>query len=293
MPFCMKCGSELKATYKFCGKCGYPVQPIAQTTQNKIEIQNKTASHQPVNIICLRCGITHKLSDKICWNCGCPNPPQSGQSRFDSAPQHLLSRREYVEELDRMIDYFSKAQSWYDDYYTYLREKEKKEAEYRRTPEYKNLKHQYNQKLIAARRRRKATFGLLMTSSIVIAIIALLTTPFISKYHGWPLALLFIFFSLALCIALMVVGFLVMNKPTTVKANDDILQPQSQADPVYIKLREYYKEYGYCILGFEDTDPRKIRLIRDCIKSRKAKTLEDASKIANKKLQKTYPDITP
>lgn len=288
MPFCMKCGSQLKPTDKFCGKCGYPVQLMPQNTTSEIEIQNITVSHLPSEIICLRCGTKHKLKDKLCWNCGCPNPPQTGQSRFNPAPQQLLSKHEYIAELDRMIEYFNKAQSWYDDYYTYLRDKEKAEADYRKTPEYKYLKHQNNLERALAYRRTRKTSALLMSFGIVMAIIALLATPFISKNSGWPLALLFVFGSLGLCAALIVVGFIILFKPTARKARVDSNQSYSQANTVYIKLRNYYKNYGYCILAADDTDPRKIRLIRDYIESGKATTVEEARKMANKRFHKAF-----
>lgn len=55
MPFCIKCGSELKAQFKFCGSCGAPV--------------NKPIS---LSLVCVNCNTPLKNGDKFCFKCGFP-----------------------------------------------------------------------------------------------------------------------------------------------------------------------------------------------------------------------------
>ena len=65
MPYCIKCGSELKADQKFCMKCG---APVSSSSNPMISSQPKT---QPKSK-CSNCGKDLKPSDKFCINCGKP-----------------------------------------------------------------------------------------------------------------------------------------------------------------------------------------------------------------------------
>ena len=63
MPFCDKCGAEVKNNAKFCDKCG-----------NKINAENQATAAQNTNvgINCPKCGSVIPFGNTICLNCGSP-----------------------------------------------------------------------------------------------------------------------------------------------------------------------------------------------------------------------------
>lgn len=63
---CTKCGTENTAGYKFCIKCGNPLQQAAAPQPGPGEAQK---------IICSKCGSEVKAGTKFCSKCGTPVPP--------------------------------------------------------------------------------------------------------------------------------------------------------------------------------------------------------------------------
>lgn len=73
--------------------------------------------------VCLRCGAQLSLTDKFCGLCGNPTKRQTRDQQTTSnnqagnkAPPQIRTMEELIGEINRLLVYFSKAQSLYDEY---------------------------------------------------------------------------------------------------------------------------------------------------------------------------------
>ena len=112
MSVCLRCGSELESTYKFCMSCGYPIQGNNITEQNSYA-QNSTQTTN--NQVCKKCGGRIEETDLFCLLCGYPTPKKT-QAEANRSSRPANEKEKCIDELSRMYDYFKSANSQYSEY---------------------------------------------------------------------------------------------------------------------------------------------------------------------------------
>jgi ribosomal protein L37E len=288
VPVCIRCGAALNATAKFCGMCGYPVKNNNQTVSPNSRTQNNSSSQKPNIVVCIRCGKKRKLSDNLCWNCGCKNQEQLGLAGSNTASQQMWTKEQYIAELDRLIAYFSKVQSWYDAHDSYIKRRNEMEKELGDYSRIRRPRHREDEDLLESLSNgtlKDVALFLWIFSASSIQVILLFFIGYSTK--NLFASLLISIGCLGLCVILICVGVLLWKKRSEeeAKLREELKQVNSTISYIYKTLWDYYKKYGICLLGFEDTNPRKIKMIIDYMKSGKANTVEKAKRMANKALR--------
>ena len=69
MPYCSKCGNELKENTKFCSKCGTAVNGDSESSTIKQENDS--------GINCPKCGALVPFGNTVCLKCGSPLTEES------------------------------------------------------------------------------------------------------------------------------------------------------------------------------------------------------------------------
>lgn len=291
MPVCIRCGAITETGFKFCEMCGYPVQNNNQKASQNSGTQSNSSSSQSDVVVCIRCGIKRKLSDKLCWNCGCKNQDQLGMAGSNTAFQEIWTKEKYIAELDRMIAYFSKMKSWYDAHNSYIKKMNEIKKELGDDSHTRRRRHREDDDLfdlISNSTLKDAAAFLWVLSGSLSFTVLILFIGFSSV--NLIASLLIAIGGLGICGLLICFGVLLWKKRAEeeAKLREELKQVNSQITYIYRTLWVYYKKYGPCILGFDDTNPRKIEMIRDYMISGKANTVEKARKMANKKLSANY-----
>ena len=235
--------------------------------------------------VCLRCGGQIKETDKYCGVCGYPAQKQARTQQTtkcnqagNTAPSQLRTTEEFIAEINRMLAYFSKVQSLYDEYESC--EKSVKELKRKR-------KNRYEDKDFFENLESLSKGDSDVISSCFFTLGAFLTFVMIPTflYVTWPYSLL-----IAIGLSYFCALFVFLGVRFTIKANKEkkaevlaIYQYGNRMESLDAMLRNYYNSYDYCIVRFDDSNPRILFKARDYLMSGKAKTFENALKMARRR----------
>lgn len=247
MPVCLRCGGQIKETDKFCGLCGY-------TTKRQTRDQQTTSNNQNGKNI----------------------PPQ------------IRNKEELIAEIDRMLEYFSKVQPLYDEYDKCAKKVRRIENKRGKRIEYNNKRHtddtdifedladtfEFLEVLLSGDSDSIASVFFVLGIFVFIAIILILLLL------SWPYSLLIATGCSFFCSLFIFIGvhFIIKGKREEKTEIQAICQLHDEMDSLRNKLMNYYKNYGYCIVGFDDVKPSILLKIRKNLISGKADTVEDAIK---------------
>lgn len=267
MSVCLKCGANIKTTYKFCMSCGYAVhQSVQQTTSNNAASNNTT----PTKTVCIGCGSTIKVTDKFCMRCGCPTQLQTQQKTINrnqkiSYTPPDWNRDGYINELNRIYSHFYLVQPTYDDYDDKMRISAEKTAEYYSLNDLDDL---YNK--------------LLFFSSATGIILIILGFWFWDKTE--PLLNQAVWFIAGSIIGSIGVFLEVIKLLFRRKIRKEIKECNTIRASLAAELTKHYANFGYCIVGPEYTNPRILSKIIMNLRCEKVHSFDEA-------IKKLYHDV--
>lgn len=301
MPFCDKCGKPIDTTAKYCGLCGNPVQPIIQTDQSiKGTAFQQTNNPIPKRKTCLRCGEELEPNGEYCSYCGYPvkrktressannnsaanqstqskkqQTSSNNQAQYTVTPQ-IKTREECIADLDRMIAYFSQVQNLYDEYEQCLRTKRIKAYRVRRVYiEEEDFSELMDDLLVKKDPLTIASF--FFTLTVLLQIASVFIFLLLSKPGSILISIGCFLLSGFSCYG--GVRFIIKDNIQT-QANNARLN--YQINSLRTELINYYYNYGYSIVSFDESNPKTLYLIRKNLVSGKADTLDKAIRMAKR-----------
>lgn len=235
--------------------------------------------------VCLRCGGQIKETDKFCGLCGYPTKRQTktqqtttSKQASNTAPPQLRTMEEFIAEINRMLAYFSKVQSLYDEYESC--EKTVKELKRKRKNRYEDKDFFESLELLSKGEPDEISNWLFSLGTVL----TLLMIP-IFIFLPWPYSLL-----IAIGLSYFCALFVFLGVRFTIKANKEkqaelltISQYGNRMESLDAMLRNYYNSYDYCIVRFDDSNPRILFKAREYLMSGKAKTFEKALRMARRR----------
>lgn len=297
MQGCIRCGTAMKPTYKFCMVCGYPAQQQAlHTTANN----NPKSPPNTSQFVCKSCGRELKRTDRFCGKCGHPVQLQTKQTastlvckgcggkldvkdRFcivcgypvqlqnqkiqSKTPTGYISvqqkeeREKCIAELNRIWSYFKKAQAVYNDYDRCISLGDKYRKEYR---EHTSSNDDFwDHRIILILLGTFLFFGSFFLigfgKELPNVIAGIIILIFVAPGIGYLGVYSFI-----------LDGRNERNMRNKIKKNDDRLAELA------LQLTKYYAAYGYCIVDPEYTNPRIIEKLIQIMNFERANTLREA-----------------
>ena len=189
---------------------------------------------------------------------------------------------ELIAEINRMLAYFSKKQALYDEYETYkTRLSDRKRAMARERRRYRYHEPDLLEILESLNNGDPDTFAaLFFTLSSVVFVVIIVVLIFVQ----WPYSLLIAIGSSFFCglFGFLGVRFFIKTMRGARAERLSFYQLKNQVKALQDELMNYYKNYGYCIVRFEDSNPIILYNTRDYLMSGKANTLEKALKMARR-----------
>lgn len=243
--------------------------------------------------VCLRCGGQIKETDKFCGLCGYTTKRQTRDKQTNSnnqngknIPPQIRNKEELIAEIDRMLEYFSKVQPLYDEYDKCANKVRRIENKRGKRIEYNNKRHtddtdifedladtfEFLEVLLSGDSDSIASVFFVLGIFVFIAIILILLLL------SWPYSLLIATGCSFFCSLFIFIGvhFIIKGKREEKTEIQAICQLHYEMDSLRNKLMNYYKNYGYCIVGFDDADPRVLSRVRKYLMSEKINSLEKA-----------------
>lgn len=248
MPVCLRCGGQLSSTDKFCGFCGYPTK---RPTRDKQTTSNN----------------------------------QNGKN----APQ-IRTKEELIAEIDRMLEYFSKAQSLYDEYDRCAKKVRRIENKRRLRTEYdlKNRRYTDDTDIFEDLEDSFETAKLLLSGDsdsiasvfFVLSGLVFIAIVIILLLLRWPYSLMIAIGCSFFCSLFVFIGvyFIIKGNREERTEIQVIRQLYDEMKALKAEQLKYYKNYGYCIVDFDDADPRILSRVRKYLMAGKIDTLEQALK---------------
>lgn len=220
--------------------------------------------------VCLRCGKQLGVTARFCGTCGYPvNRQQTATTNptGNLVPPQIMTREQLITEIDRMLIYFSKVQDLYDEYDRYV--------------EIQNAEQGDDE------------------DSFLVFLLKFVLAPFTHEYADlakgliW-LGLVILVFGVFILISeiftyykLIAIGcFLVSGLLCYiavilfVENSKNMRQERKHMESVIANLKEYHENYGYCLVTFENANPKMLHRVRDYLVSGQAYTLDDALRLA-------------
>ena len=239
--------------------------------------------------VCLRCGGQVKETAKYCGFCGYPTKRQtrdqqttSNKQAGNTVPPQLRTMEDLIAEINRMLAYFSKMQSTYDEYESYktrLNDRKKAYAkEYRRSLYHEETTSELIESL------SRGDSDSIAAVFFMLCILVFLAIVFILILIQWPYSLLIAIGCSFFCglFGFLGVRFFIKGMRGTRTERAAYYQLENQVKSIQSNLMNYYKSYGYCIVRFEDSNPIILYNVREYLTSGKANTLEEALKMARR-----------
>ena len=236
---------------------------------------------------CSNCGSQIKEESKFCNVCGAPVDDQqflSKNSGLTSINQHEITRKDSLDEMNRLITYFGKKQSKYDEY-----DKCVEQIEYYSNPgtvvQVDEAGFQYG----GGTGKGQKVGGAWMLGAAVVFFLMTLVAGGIRSNTGVKLLIVSIAL-LAGGIVLLVVGnkksdayndaynLYRKNRSSKQKAEKERLLKhyKERYNQLGEDLSNYYENYGYCPVAASYTNPRILREIRKPIEMGRADTIKEA-----------------
>lgn len=228
MPYCSKCGILVDEDASFCSKCGAA-----------INVQTDPAVIAP------------------------PMIPINIQSSFISQQEN--SRKEFLDELDQMIKYFSKKQSLYD--------------EYDRCSE--NIAYYSDPKtripIVGSTGKGRIVAGSILMG--IFGFFTMIALLFVDS-HGRGLHWVTIWGAfMGVGITLLVSGAKTKNYNRWYLKNEKearLANNKKKFEEVANELAVYYQKYGYCPTGPSYTNPKILKQLRELIYTGRADSIKEA-----------------
>lgn len=215
---------------------------------------------------CSNCGSEIDEGNKYCNKCG---SPIGGQIITINSPlgQQEITRRETLNELDRMIKFFGRKEKKYDEY----------DACSEMIAYLNDPKARVKVNMIWGR-PFKIWGIILMSCSFPIALV------FASEFGspGNPVyqnAIPFFIIFLIAGLILLIVGIIKngIYESEQIKQKDLLLrQNQDRIVELSTELMKHYNAYGYCAVSSAYTNPKILSAIRDMVYSGRADTIKEA-----------------
>ena len=232
--FCPKCGNQVADGNAFCPSCGNNMSAAPAPA-----VQQQAYAPQPQQ------------------QAYAPQPQQYGGY---AASQRSQVRTGELNEMRRMIDYFSKKTDQYNEY------------------------DRVNDELVYLSRGysvKKMVWGIILAViGFVQVIYSILQVAAYSRYgsnSGTTVAVVFLVLGI---IILGLGGLLIFLHIRGRKAYlDRVAYANMRFDQLSEELIDYYNAYGYCPMGPEYTNPSNLAVIYDTIQSGRADTTMDAINI--------------
>ena len=250
--------------------------------------------------VCLRCGGQIKETDKFCGLCGYPTKRQTRDQQTNSnnqngknVPRQIRTKEELIAEIDRMLEYFSKVQPLYDEYDKCAKKVRRIENKRSKRIEYNNKIHTDDTDIFEDLADSFESLKLLLSGDFdsiasiffVLGIFVFIAIILILLLLSWPYSLLIATGCSFFCSLFIFIGvhFIIKGNREEKTEIQVICQLYDEMDSLKNKLMNYYKNYGYCIVGFDDVKPRYLYKIRKNLVSGKADTLEEALRRLHRK----------
>lgn len=231
---------------------------------------------------CNQCGNQIADNSKFCNICGAPVGNQAGNANIVSSSPIILqqkTRMESLNELDRIIAYFSKIQNSYNELIECF---EKKVA-------LQNRKTKIN---VPVKRGTKFKIpGIIITAESAIAIFTFILAflnLYLTSKDGEIITVEFNIYLIALlvCLVLLILGIVLMvigskkNREYRNAVNNArgslTIENEKRIKELVNEIGEHYFGFGYCPLGIEYTFPLTLEKIRQCLFSGRADTIKEA-----------------
>ena len=263
MSVCLRCGGQIKETDKFCGFCGYPIKRPTQDQQTNSNNQN-----------------------------GKNVPPQ------------IRTKDELIAEINRMLEYFSKVRSLYDEYDRCAKKVRRIEDKRGKRIEYNNKNERYTDDtdifedmednfeflkvLLSGDPDSIASVFFVLSIFMFIAIVVILLLL------RWPYSLLIAVGCSFFCSLFVFLGvyFIIKGKREERTETQEICKLYDEMKSLKAKQIKHYKNYGYCIVDFDDADPRILSRVRKYLMAGKVNTLEEALRKARRRWLKIFTPVS-
>ena len=287
MSGCIRCGAKMEPDDRFCSACGYPAQKtkVQSTYASGATSYTTVTNTRSVNVnipVCIRCGAKIEATYKNCPNCGYaiqrPNQQQSSNSDettgsttnqesktytgpVNTKPPQINTKEECIAELTRTYWYFNTMHAEYDEYDACIRNSNFASREYR-----KRTRHDSDETNFSI------FFCAVGTALFIVGIVIwLLFEESFYKSILW------------LIIGSLIgsAGVLMWIKEDSINRilRKEIKNNTSRQVQLAKELTKYYKNYGYCIIGPQYSNPKIIWRILENLKSGRADTLQNAIKL--------------
>ena len=233
-------------------------------------------------MFCGKCGTPVSEGNAFCARCGAPVGGAQEQKSSLSQSQNL--RKESLEEIDRMISYFGEKQALYDEYDNCVGQ-----ILYYSDPS-SDVKLDKPEFVLCAKGKNSVYLGLITIICGLMVWIGSWPEPFTD---GELVNTIFSIIGFSIVIA----GFVWMCIGIHIRKNynrsyrkylaDTKREKQAERERlikhyeerrhgmVYL-LNEYYKNYGYCPIAAEYTNPKILKKIREPIYIGRADTIKEA-----------------
>ena len=227
---------------------------------------------------CPNCGASVPENSTFCQACGRNlktgvlqpqnvNVDQNIRERADSFQMaRQAERMGELNTLDNMIGYFSQKMPEYEEYDTESEKLSKYEI---------------------GRKKAPKVWGIILTilGSVitVVTLLIMIAMKVIGDKMGMPVetgglvgsfSIAVIFYGAAFFVPGIIM--LVVNAKNEKKYWKDFEYTADRYDFLYNDLNVYYRNYGYCPIGFEYSHPKVLQLVKDMIKSGRANNTTDA-----------------
>ena len=229
---------------------------------------------------CSSCGSVINQGNKFCSKCGTPIGVQSASSN-STLGQQEQTRKESLNELNRMIQFFGQKQQQYDEY----------DACGERITYLSDPKTQV--RIRASGGKPLKIIGIiLMAGCLPLALIissiftVYLESMFSSSNEAgaaWTiLFVLILFLALAGGLTLLIIGILKNSNYASEQRKQKAIQLQQTKERLATladELTAHYRSYGYCAVSPEYTNPKILETIKEKVWSGRADTIKEAINI--------------
>lgn len=213
---------------------------------------------------CPSCGSEIKPGERFCMGCGKRVDESREMSLKSEGVDNTLiqqgkTRIDAINEINRMIDYFSQKQNQYDEY-------------------------DRCSQTIAVKKNGPSS-ALLVWGIVLIILGILLITGWIPTIIRQNPSFIYliqnrqkdIFVSIILLLVLFAgIVMVVIYKMIDKRMHKEMYIAVSRMNTLALELTDHYNDYGFCFVGPEYTNPEILKLIANVLKAGRADTIKEA-----------------
>ena len=284
MLYCSRCGTQVEDGNSFCEVCGARIVTLNSRSSSAPPSNSPYAppSHSPY---------APPSSSPYAPPSSSPYAPPSSSpyappyatatstqlgypaynSQWSPMKQQELIRTESLEEMNKLIRYFSVKQDRYDEYDACIEQSE-----------YLSKPNAHVKAKLGPDGSVFLVLGIVFTAVLYVAMVTAFAYAASSKgSYGWGIVLgLFPFLLISLASLIFGARCKARNNRILKKARADLLrETQEKFDRIVDELYQYYVNYGYCPTSPSYTNPKILEKIRDNIWNGRADTIKEAINI--------------